>query len=231
MYLDLYIQSPLSRRKSRVRQLDFHQMYITHMTLKITARQLENAARCFLVKCAAAQPRSLEGTLVIAPFLTSLFNKSLLSGCVPDAFKVAYITPLVKKSGMDSTPPTSDRTDRYLTFLSHRSCSNELQQSSSLPTLKSLLPTASICIQDWPLVRDCRAQSAVRYTLGIDAGDLSALVLLDLSAAFGTVDHHILLQRLERFYGITGLMRQWFQSYLVGRRQFVRTGSSTSSLC
>jgi len=33
---------------------------------------------------------------VIAPFLTSLFNKSLLSGFVPDAFKVAYITPLVK---------------------------------------------------------------------------------------------------------------------------------------
>jgi len=66
--------------------------------------------------------------------------------------------------------------------------------------------------------------------LGIDAGDLSALVLLDLSTAFDTVDHHILPQRLEHSYGITGLVRQWFQSYLVGRRQFVRTGSSTSSL-
>ena len=66
--------------------------------------------------------------------------------------------------------------------------------------------------------------------LGIDAGDLSALVLLDLFAAFDTVDHHILLQRLEHSYGITGLVRQWFQSYLVGRRQFVRTGSSASSL-
>ena len=66
--------------------------------------------------------------------------------------------------------------------------------------------------------------------LGIDAGDLSALVLLDLSAAFDTVDHHILLQRLKRSYGITRLIRQWFQSYLVGRRKFVRTGSSTSSL-
>jgi len=64
----------------------------------------------------------------------------------------------------------------------------------------------------------------------IDAGDLSALVLLDLSAAFDTVDHHILLQRLEHFYGLPGLVRQWFQSNLVGRRQFVRTGSSTSSL-
>jgi len=66
--------------------------------------------------------------------------------------------------------------------------------------------------------------------LGIDAGDLSALVLFDLSAAFDTVDHHILLQRLQRSCGITGSVRQWFRSYLVGRRQFVRTASSTSSL-
>jgi len=86
--------------------------------------------------------------------------------------------------------------------------------------------TASICILDRPHIRDCRAQSVVRYSSRIDAGDLSALVLLDLSAAFDTVDHHILLHS----YGITGLVRQWFQSYLVGRHQFVRTGSATSSL-
>jgi len=51
-------------------------------------------------------------------------------------------------------------------------------------------------------------------------GDLSALVLLYLSAAFDTMDHHILLQRLEHSYGITGLVRHWFQSYLVGRWSF-----------
>ena len=67
--------------------------------------------------------------------------------------------------------------------------------------------------------------------LGIDAGDLSVLVLLDLSAAFDTVDHHILPQRLEHSYGITGLVRQWFQSYLVGRSQFVRSCSCCTCFC
>ena len=38
---------------------------------------------------------------LLSPYLTHLFNVSLLSGCVPDSFKVAYITPLLKKPGTD----------------------------------------------------------------------------------------------------------------------------------
>ena len=59
-------------------------------------------------------------------------------------------------------------------------------------------------------------------------GSVAALVLLDLSAAFDTVDHEILLRRLELF-GIGGCNIRWFKSYLVGRRQFVCISSSSSS--
>jgi len=46
--------------------------------------------------------------------------------------------------------------------------------------------------------------------LAVDRGDFAALVLLDLSAAFDTVDHDILLQRLQTSFGIDGVALKWF---------------------
>ena len=56
--------------------------------------------------------------------------------------------------------------------------------------------------------------------LAIDRGDLAALILLDLAAAFDTVDNDILLQRLQMSFCIQDVALQWFQSYLLGRSQY-----------
>jgi len=60
------------------------------------------------------------------------------------------------------------------------------------------------------------------------SGELGALIPLDLTTAFDTVDHDILLQRLQRTFGIDGNVHRWFRSYLVGRTQYVHRGALRS---
>jgi len=55
----------------------------------------------------------------------------------------------------------------------------------------------------------------------LDSGDIAALALLDLSAAFDMVDHSILLLRLQRSFGPNGSALAWFTSYLCQRQQHV----------
>ena len=61
-----------------------------------------------------------------------------------------------------------------------------------------------------------------------EAGLVTLLGLLDLSAAFDTVDHVILLDWLQHCYGISGHVLRWIESYQTGRYQFVRFNGETS---
>ncbi len=63
----------------------------------------------------------------------------------------------------------------------------------------------------------------------IDSQHVVVLVMLDLSAAFDTVNHEVLLERLSGNIGISGIALQWFRSYLTERQQFIRVQNNTST--
>ena len=64
-----------------------------------------------------------------------------------------------------------------------------------------------------------------------DSGEVSLVGLLDLSAAFDTVDHDILLRRLQSSFGIGGIILHWITSFLTDRTQAVVFCGERSSVC
>ena len=143
---------------------------------------------------------------LLAPFLTYLFNISLSSGRVPAAFKDSFVTPVIKKPGSDEGNPSSYRPISNLSVISKIMERFVARQLVSYLDTHRLLPAT---------------QS--------DRGDSAALVLLDLTAAFDTVDHEILLKRLRATFG-DSIALAWFLFYLAGRKQQVRCGGKTSSI-
>ena len=64
--------------------------------------------------------------------------------------------------------------------------------------------------------------------MAADTGSPSPVILLDLTATFDTVDHNILLHRLQYTVGLTGNAHNWFTSYLTGRTEHVALGKAKS---
>ena len=79
-------------------------------------------------------------------------------------------------------------------------------------------------------------ETAVTYfaneiLINMDKGLVTGSVFIDLAKAFDTVDHDILLSKLE-YYGVCDESLPWFKNYFTGRKQFVHIDSQSSEeLC
>ena len=158
----------------------------------------------------------------LIPHITNFINSSLSSGTVPDAFKVSLVNPLLKKIGLDSNQLNNYRPVSNLTFLS---------KILEKVVLKQLLGHISQNGLDEVYQSAYKKHHSTETALlrvfndllnGIDTGNICVINLLDLSAAFDTIDHDILLSRLEMSFGISGTALSWFKSYLSGRKQKVK---------
>ena len=65
-------------------------------------------------------------------------------------------------------------------------------------------------------------------SVSLDKVHVTALTLLDLSAAFYTIDHNTLTNRLAEWYGVSGIALAWFKSYLCGRHHKIKIDTSFS---
>ena len=164
----------------------------------------------------------------LSPFITKVVNLSLQSGYVPPALKVAVIRPLLKKPTLDPEVLANYRPISNLAFLSkvlEKVVASQLQDHLKHNNLFEKFQSGfrSAHSTETALLRVTND-----LLMTADAGSPSLLILLDLTAAFDTVDHTILLERLHTTIGLSDSALKWFQSYLSGRTEYVSLGRCKS---
>jgi len=133
----------------------------------------------------------------LAPFITGLFNVSLVTGCFPAKFKHAIVLPLLKKNGLDKDQLKNYRLVSNLPFLSkllERVVQTQLQ---GFLTAHSMMPIHQSAYRQHHSTETVLLKLFCDLQQGKDRGQVSALCLLDLKAVFDTVDHELLIQRLQ----------------------------------
>ena len=167
---------------------------------------------------------------VLLPVITDIVNASLSSGIFPELMKIALIKPLLKKITLNPELCKNFRPVSNLSFLSkivekvvaarlihHMSVNGLHDKMQSAYKQFHSTETALLKVKDDIL-------KAMDNTSGI------YLALIDLSAAFDTVDHDILLNFLQEHIGICGTAWNWFKTYLTGRTQQVSIDGIVSNL-
>ena len=164
---------------------------------------------------------------VLLPVLMRLINMSLKSGQFPVLWKEALVLQLLKKPGLDilfkNFRPVSN-----LPFVSKLTESAVYNQTHGHICKNNLYPPNQSSYRKNYSTETALLRVKNDILLNMNKQHVTLLVLLDLSAAFDTVDHNVLLSRLHSKFGISGTALEWFSSYLSGRSQRVMVQGNLS---
>lgn len=167
----------------------------------------------------------------LLPLITEIINLSLTLGTVPAELKHALVTPLLKKPGLDIEVLKNYRPISNLPFLSKVLERVVLKQLNNHMEINGMHDAFQSAYKKHHSTETALLHVVNDLLLSADKKQISVLTLLDLSAAFDTIDHPILLNRLEKSFGISGLALSWFSSYLTDRTQCVQVGDLKSKPC
>jgi len=149
--------------------------------------------------------------------IAHLANLSFFEGRFPTLFKQATVIPLIKGHSLDKAVPSNYRPISNLNFIS------KILERVFLSRFQShILKSPNINIYQSAYRPHCFTETALqllfdRIYSAADNGKPTLLISLDLSAAFDTIDHSVLLKRLSCSFGVAGNVLSWIQSYLTGR--------------
>src|ERR1700733_12446075 len=159
--------------------------------------------------------------------LTHLFNQSFLSGIFPKDMKQALISPIYKAG--DCYDVANYRP------ISKLSCYSKMLEKAMHNRLLAFLENDNLLYnKQFGFRKNHSTIYAVmevidKITEAIDNRQFTIGVFLDLSKAFDTIRHDILINKLE-YYGVRGIPLDWFKSYLSNRTQQVRIGTTLSTI-
>ena len=156
----------------------------------------------------------------LAPVIARMINTSLDSGCVPENWKLALIVPLLKKLGLElvfnSFRPVSN-----LPFVSKVAEKAVISQLLGHCNENAPLPTNQSSYRQYHSTETALLKVHNDILMNMDNQQVTLLVLLDLSAAFDTIDHSIMSHILENDFGVTDKALCWLKSFLTDRKQRV----------
>ena len=165
---------------------------------------------------------------ILSPVLAHLVNVSQKTGVFPDKGKIARVIPVYKNKG-DKSIFDNYRPISLLPVFS------KIMEKLIYNKLFEFLVRYEILFESQYGFR--KERSTTHATLdfvktieeAIESNQYAIGVFCDLSKAFDTLDHEILLHKLDH-YGIRGVANKWFRSYLTDRRQYVELNGKKSSM-